>query len=186
MPASPAAYAALVSEKFAALDLELAFEPGRFLSAPAGVLVAEVLCVKDGPAHPIVVVDAAMNDLIRPALYDSWHRIVPVREPAATAPLGPADVVGPVCESSDTFARGRDLPPLGEGALVAFLAAGAYGAVMSSTYNSRPLVPEVLVSGGRFDIVRARPSLDDQLGLDRIPDWLDTGARPAARRRGAA
>jgi len=186
MPASPAAYAALVRDKFAALDLELAFEPGRFLSAPAGVLVAEVLCVKDGPAHPIVVVDAAMNDLIRPALYDSWHRIVPVREPAATVSLGPADVVGPVCESSDTFARGRDLPPLGEGALVAFLAAGAYGAVMSSTYNSRPLVPEVLVSGGRFDIVRARPSLDDLLGLDRIPDWLDTGARPATRRRGAA
>ena len=110
-----------------------------------------------------------MNDLIRPALYDAWHDIVPVRLPAPGASLAPADVVGPVCETGDTFAVDRELPPLAEGDLVAFTAAGAYGAVMSTTYNSRLLVPEVLVSGDRFAVIRARPSYDAMLSLDTIP-----------------
>ncbi len=174
-PASPAAYAALVREIFDPLDVALAFEPGRFLAGPAGVLVAGIVYVKAGPARRIVVADAAMNDLIRPALYDAWHRIVPVREPAPAAPQTAADVVGPVCESGDTFAVARELPPLAEGDLVAFMTAGAYGAVMSSTYNSRPLVPEVLVSGDRYAVVRARPSFDEMTRLERVPDWLGAG-----------
>ena len=185
-PASPATYAALVEDVFGRLDLVLAFEPGRFLVAPGGLLVAEVLYVKDGPAGRVVVVDAAMNDLIRPALYDAWHEIVPVRAPTAGAPASPADVVGPVCETADTFARGRALPPLAEGDLVALIAAGAYGAVMSSTYNSRLLVPEVLVAGDRFAVIRARPSYDALLSLDTIPDWLDESLPDTTRKMGAA
>ena len=133
-----------------------------------------------------MIVDSAMNDLIRPALYDAWHDIVPVRHPAVDAPREPADVVGPVCETGDTFAVDRDLPPIADGDLVAFTAAGAYGAVMSSTYNSRPLVPEVLVAGTRFDVIRARPSYDDMLSLDTIPTWLSEVGPALARKRGAA
>jgi len=168
---SPAAYAGLVHDIFGPLDVALAFEPGRFLVASAGVLVASVLYVKDG-AHRIVVVDAAMNDLIRPALYEAWHDIAPVRRPAADATRMPADVVGPICETTDTFARGRELPPLAAGDLVSFGTAGAYGAVMSSAYNSRLLVPEILVSGRSYAVVRARPSYQAMLDLDTIPDWL--------------
>ena len=113
-----------------------------------------------------------MNDLIRPAMYDAWHDIVPVVEPAAGVELAPVDVVGPVCETGDTFARERPLPPLGAGDLVAFRSAGAYGAVMASEYNSRPLVPEVLVQGDHFAVVRARPSFDEILKRDTIPDWI--------------
>jgi diaminopimelate decarboxylase len=119
-----------------------------------------------------VVVDAAMNDLVRPAMYKAEHRILPVREPARGAATTPADVVGPVCETTDTFTRDRPLPPLEEGELVAFMTAGAYGAVMSSTYNTRPLVPEVLVDGSRFAVIRARRSFDELLALDTVPDWL--------------
>lgn len=172
--ASPEDYAGLVRDVFGRLDLRLAFEPGRFLVASSGLLVTGVVYVKEGAGGRIVVVDAAMNDLIRPALYDTaWHGIVPVALPDAAAPLTPADVVGPICETTDTFARGRLLPPLAEGALVAFANAGAYGAAMSSTYNSRLLVPEVLVSGDRFSVVRARPTYEEMLALDHIPDWLD-------------
>lgn len=171
VPATPAQYAAAVHEVFGGLDVALAFEPGRFLVASAGVLVTGVVYVKDG-GRRIVVVDAAMNDLVRPAMYKAEHRILPVREAAAGAALSPADVVGPVCETTDTFTRDRMLPPLEEGDLVAFMTAGAYGAVMSSTYNTRPLVPEVLVDGDRFAVIRARPSLDELLALDAIPDWL--------------
>jgi diaminopimelate decarboxylase len=127
-----------------------------------------------------------MNDLIRPALYDAWHDIVPVHFPAAGASLAPADVVGPVCETGDTFAIDRDLPPLAQGDLVAFTAAGAYGAVMSTTYNSRLLVPEVLASGDRFAVIRARPSYDELLSLDSIPDWLCDPPEDPASKRGAA
>ncbi len=132
-----------------------------------------------------MIVDAAMNDLIRPALYDAWHDIVPVRLPGPAAPASPADVVGPVCETGDTFAVDRELPPLAAGDLVVFTGAGAYGAVMSSTYNSRLLVPEVMVADDRFAVIRARPSYDEMLALDRIPDWLDAVAPDAARKRGA-
>lgn len=186
---NPTDYATCVAEAFGKLDLALAFEPGRFLVCPGGLLVSIVEYVKDGGDRSVVVLDAAMNDLIRPALYQAFHDIVPVRQPCAVR--APATVVGPVCESTDTFTcdvetKLRDLPPLHEGDLVAFTAAGAYGAVMSSTYNSRLLVPEVLVAGDRFAVVRARPSYDQLLALDTIPDWLEDGSPQPARKRGAA
>jgi diaminopimelate decarboxylase len=174
IPATPAEYAALVHQVFGPLDLALAFEPGRFLVADGGILVASVIYVKQGDRR-IIVVDAAMNDLVRPAMYKAEHGIIPIREPPLDATLSPADVVGPVCETTDTFTRDRPLPPLAEGDLIAFTTAGAYGAVMSSTYNTRPLVPEVLVDGNRFAVIRARQSYDAMLALDTIPDWLGTG-----------
>jgi diaminopimelate decarboxylase len=183
-PPEPGSYAELVREAFGPLGLGMSLEPGRALTGPAGLLVARVVYVKQGVAKRFVIVDAAMNDLIRPTLYDAWHDILPVRHPAPDVLLLPADVVGPVCETGDTFAFDRDLPPIAEGDLVAFTAAGAYGAVMSSTYNSRLLVPEVLVAGDRFDVIRARPSYDDMLSLDSIPTWLSEVA--PARKRGAA
>jgi diaminopimelate decarboxylase len=171
LPATPAQYADMVRGIFGSLDVALAFEPGRFMVAAGGVLVAGVIYVKEGERR-IVVVDAAMNDLVRPAMYKAEHRIMPIREPKPSAKLRPADVVGPVCETTDTFTRDRKLPPLAEGDLVAFMTAGAYGAAMSSTYNTRPLVPEVLVDGARFAVIRVRPSYDEMLALDTIPDWL--------------
>ncbi len=189
-PPEPSAYAALVREAFGALGLDLAFEPGRVLCGSAGLLVARVVYVKEGASKRFVILDAAMNDLIRPALYEAWHDIVPVRLPLSGAVLSPADVAGPICETADTFATGRDLPPLAEDDLVALTGAGAYGAVMSSTYNSRLLVPEVLASGSRFAVIRARPSYDAMLGLDAVPDWLSDPPRELpeepARKRGAA
>ena len=182
----PDSYARLVREIFGPTGLAMTFEPGRMLAGPAGLLVARVIYVKQGAAKRFVIVDGAMNDLIRPALYDAWHDIVPVSLPSPDVPLAPADVVGPVCEPGDTFAVDRDLPPIAEGDLVAFTAAGGYGAVMSSMYNSRPLVPEVLVAGTRFDVIRARPSYDDMLSLDTIPTWLSKAGLSPARKRGAA
>jgi diaminopimelate decarboxylase len=170
-PAAPEEYAALVRDVFGALDVALAFEPGRFMVAAGGVLVTSVVYVKEGERR-IVVVDAAMNDLVRPAMYKAEHRIVPVREPAREAAVTPADVVGPVCETTDTFTRDRALPPLAAGDLVAFMTAGAYGAAMSSTYNTRLLVPEVLVDGDRFAVIRARTTYDKLLALDMVPEWL--------------
>jgi diaminopimelate decarboxylase len=184
-PVEPKSYARLVHDAFGSMGLTIIFEPGRALAGPAGLLVARVVYVKQSVAKRFVIVDAAMNDLIRPALYEAWHDIVPVRIPPADTSLAPADVVGPVCEPGDTFAVDRDLPPLAEGDLVAFTAAGAYGAVMSSTYNSRLLVPEVLVAGDRFDVIRARPSYDEMLSLDTIPAWLSEVAAEPARKRGA-
>jgi diaminopimelate decarboxylase len=178
-PPEPRAYAALVREMFGTLNVDLAFEPGRALCGPSGLLVGRVVYVKDGATKRFVIIDAAMNDLIRPALYDAWHDIVPVRLPEPGAVLAPADVVGPVCETGDTFATERDLPPLGEDDLVAMTNAGAYGAVMSSTYNSRLLVPEVLVSDDRFAVIRKRPSFEAMLDMDIIPEWL---ARPGGDR----
>ena len=171
VPATPAQYAEMVRAVFGALDVGLAFEPGRFLVAEGGALVADIVYVKEGDRR-VVVVDAAMNDLVRPAMYKAEHRIIPVREPSLDAALSPADVVGPVCETTDTFTRDRALPLLTAGELVAFMTAGAYGAVMSSTYNTRPLVPEVLVSGDRYAVIRERPSLEAMLALDIIPGWL--------------
>ncbi|HEX4617945.1 MAG TPA: diaminopimelate decarboxylase [Stellaceae bacterium] len=189
-PLEPLSYANLVRDIFGSLGLALAFEPGRVLTARAGLLVSQVLYVKEGGTRRFVIVDAAMNDLIRPALYDAWHDIVPVRLPGPGASLAPADVVGPVCETGDTFAIDRELPPFAEGDLLAFTAAGAYGAVMSTTYNSRLLVPEVLVSAERFDIIRARPSYDALLSMDTIPEWLSGGlsdvAEEPVRTRGVA
>lgn len=166
------AYAAVVREATAGLDCHVTLEPGRSLVAAAGILLARVIHVKEGLHRRFLVLDAAMNDLIRPSLYDAWHTILPVKEPAAGAPLSPMDVVGPVCETGDTFARDRPLPPMRAGDLVAFLTAGAYGAVMAGTYNSRPLAPEVLAAKGGWSVVRRRPSLAEALELESMPDWL--------------
>jgi diaminopimelate decarboxylase len=185
-PPEPASYARLIHETFGSLDLDMTIEPGRALVGEAGLLIARVVYVKEGAAKRFVIVDAAMNDLIRPALYEAWHDVVPVRQPASDAALAPADIVGPVCETTDTFAFDRDLPPLTEGDLVAFTGAGAYGAVMSSTYNSRLLVPEVLVAGDRFAVIRPRPSYDDMLSLDAVPDWLPEITREPSPKRGGA
>ena len=179
-------YAQLVRRIFAPLDLALAFEPGRVLTAEAGLLITKIVYVKEGLNKRCVVVDAAMNDLLRPALYGAWHDILPVRRPFAGAPLSPADLVGPVCEAGDAFAVDRHQPPLAEGDLLAVAAAGAYGAVMSSTYNSRLLAPEVLVSGSRFSIIRPRPSYDALLSLDAIPDWLPDPDRAEPQSAGRA
>jgi diaminopimelate decarboxylase len=179
-------YAALVHEIFGSLDLALTFEPGRLLAGEAGVLASRVLYVNERAGRRFVIVDAAMNDLIRPTLYDAWHDVLPVHRPAADAPLVTADIVGPVCESGDTFAVGRRLAPVAEDDLVVFAEAGAYGAVMSSTYNSRLLVPEVLVAGERYAVIRARPSYDDMLSLDTVPAWLSELSEEPARKRGAA
>ncbi len=171
-PLPLAGYAALVREEVAGLGCELVVEPGRRLVGPAGVLLARVVAVKETPARRFVIVDAGMNDLVRPMIYGAWHEVLPLDAPPAGADYRPADVVGPVCETTDKFAEQRLLPPLAAGDLVAFCEAGAYGAVMASTYNGRPLVPEVLVRGGRFDVVRARPTFEESLALERVPDWL--------------
>lgn len=170
-PPSPAEYAARIAAVVGDLGVRLAFEPGRMIAANAGVLVAEVLYVIARPdGRRFVVLDAAMNDLLRPAMYDAFHDIRPVRPREGEALA--YDVVGPICETGDTFARDRRLPPLEAGDLVAFMTAGAYGATMSSEYNSRPLTPEVLVNGDRWAVVRARPSYEDMLSRESSPDWL--------------
>ena len=170
-PPPPSAFAAMVERVLAGLDIELAFEPGRVIAANAGVLVSQVIHVYQRPeGRRFVVLDAAMNDLIRPAMYDAFHDLRPVK--AGDADLALYDVVGPVCETGDTFARDRPLAPVAAGDLVAFMSAGAYGAVMSSEYNTRPLVPEVLVRGDRFAVVRRRPTYDEMLAREPVADWL--------------
>lgn len=171
-PLPLAGYARVVEEEVGGLGCELVVEPGRRLVGPAGVLLAQVVAVKETPARRFVIVDAGMNDLVRPMMYGAWHDILPLTAPPEGAEYRPADVVGPVCETTDKFADERLLPPLEAGDFVAFCEAGAYGAVMASTYNGRPLVPEVLVRGGRFDVVRARPTFEEDLALERLPDWL--------------
>ncbi len=168
-PPAPTDYAAMVTRVFAGDPAALAFEPGRLIAGNAGVLVSRVIRLQPRPERDILVLDAAMNDLIRPAMYEAFHDIWPVRE-APDAPRAPMDVVGPICETGDTFARARALPPLSPDDLVAFMSAGAYGAAMSSTYNARPLIPEVLVRGDRFDVVRRRWKVSEQLELERIPE----------------
>ena len=171
-PPLPFDYGEVIRRTVGHLGCEIEIEPGRLIAGNAGVLLSRVIYRKRGEGRDFLIVDAGMNDLIRPAMYDAWHDIVPVAEPPAGADLAPVDVVGPVCETGDTFAVARPLPPLDAGDLVAFRSAGAYGAAMASEYNSRPLVPEVLVSGDRFAVVRARPSYDEMLARDTIPDWL--------------
>jgi diaminopimelate decarboxylase len=172
IPPSPQAYADVVRETVGDLGLKLALEPGRMIVANAGVLVSRVIYAKRGSEKTFTVVDAAMNDLIRPTLYEAEHEIWPVSEVAKAAPLITQDIVGPVCETGDYLALARTLPPFAAGDLLAFMTAGAYGAAMSSTYNSRLLVPEVLVKGARYAVVRPRPSYDDLIALDRMPEWL--------------
>ena len=165
-------YATLVRSTFQGLDVELGFEPGRIIVGNAGILLARVIHLNRRPQKTFVVVDAAMNDLIRPAMYDAFHDIWRVHEPEPDTVRRPYDVVGPICETSDTFAEARTLPELAPGDLVAFMTAGAYGAVMSSTYNSRRLVPEVLVRGREWAAVRPRQSWEALLSEDRVPAWL--------------
>ena len=171
-PPLPFDYGEVVRRTVGHLGCEIEIEPGRLIAGNAGILLSRVLYLKKGEGRDFLILDGAMNDLVRPAMYEAWHDIVPVIEPAAGGALAPVDVVGPVCETGDTFARARDLPPLGPGDLLAFRSAGAYGAVMASEYNSRPLVPEVLVSGDQFAVVRARPSFEEMLGRDTIPEWI--------------
>jgi diaminopimelate decarboxylase len=171
-PPLPFDYGEVIRRTVGHLGCEIEIEPGRLIAGNAGVLLSEVIYLKRGEGRDFLILDAAMNDLIRPAMYDAWHDIVPVAEPAPGVELAPVDVVGPVCETGDTFAVARDLPPLGPGDRVAFRSAGAYGAVMASEYNSRPLVPEVLVNGDRFDVVRPRPSYEAILARDVVPDWV--------------
>ena len=170
-PPAPAAYAAMIARVMKGLDIRFAFEPGRMVAANAGVLVAEVLHVHQRPeGRRFLVLDAAMNDLLRPAMYDAYHDIRPLK-PRPGDPLA-YDVVGPICETGDTFTRDRLLPPLEAGDLVAFMTAGAYGAAMSSEYNSRLLVPEVLVKGDRYAVVRPRPTYEEMLARERPAPWL--------------
>jgi diaminopimelate decarboxylase len=168
-PPSPADYGTMVRRVTDGWNVRLVFEPGRLLVGNAGVLLSRVIRVKPGATDPFVIVDAAMNDLMRPALYDAWHRIEAVR-PSGTK--GTANVVGPVCETGDTFATARRMDEVGAGDLVVFRTAGAYAAAMSSTYNSRPLTPEVLVDGDRWAVVRPRIDIDRLIAADRVPDWL--------------
>ncbi len=169
-PPDPAAYARLIATVAAKLDVKVVVEPGRFLVGNAGALMTRVLYIKTGRNRRFVIVDAAMNDLMRPALYDAWHDIVPVAAPRGKRT--PADVVGPVCETTDIFARDRLLPVLASDDLVAVLSAGAYGAAMASDYNSRPLVPEVLVKGRHFAVIRPRQSIEVMLSRDTLPPWF--------------
>jgi diaminopimelate decarboxylase len=171
-PPLPIEYGQVIRETVGDLGCEIEIEPGRNIVGNAGVLLAQVIWRKEGEGRDFLILDAAMNDLIRPAMYDAHHDIVPVRERAPGAAVAPVDVVGPVCETGDTFARGVDLPLLEEGELVAFRSAGAYGAVMASEYNSRPLVPEVLVDGEAWAVVRPRPTIAEMLERERVPEWL--------------
>ncbi len=172
-PPLPYEYGAVVKRTVGDLGCEIEIEPGRLISGNAGLMISRAIFVKHGEGRDFLILDAAMNDLARPTMYEAWHDIEPVIEAAPGAPRAPIDVVGPVCETGDTFARARDLPAIAAGDLVAFRSAGAYGAVMASEYNSRPLIPEVLVNGDRFEVVRPRPTYEDMLARDRIPDWID-------------
>jgi len=162
----------VISETVGDLGLKIILEPGRRIVADAGVLVARVLYTKRGYDKTFTVVDAAMNDLIRPTLYEAWHEVWPVLEERKARASVRQDVVGPICESGDYLVRERDLPLLPAGDLVAFMTAGAYGAAMSSTYNSRRLVAEVLVRGGAYALVRPRQSYEELIGQDRMPTWF--------------
>lgn len=171
VPPPPSEYAALVKRLTKDLDVEMIFEPGRMIAGNSGVLLSEVLYVKRGEDRDFLIIDAAMNDLLRPALYDAFHEIEPVKQPDLEK-LETYDVVGPICESGDTFTKGREMPMLDSGDLIVLHSAGAYGAAQASQYNTRPLVPEVLVNGDKYAVIRARPTVEDILKTESFPDWL--------------
>ena len=173
-PPEPIAYGAMVARLTKNMNAQLIMEPGRMIAANAGILVARVIYAKKGERKRFLILDAGMNDLVRPALYDAHHDIVAVEEPKPDAPRERYDVVGPICETSDIFAADRDLPRLKDGDLVAILSAGAYGAVMSSAYNARPTAPEILVKGTQWAVVRPRMDDDAHFATDRIPPWLES------------
>ncbi len=172
-PPLPTDYGALIQRTVGHLGCEIEIEPGRLISGNAGLMVSKVIYVKSGEDRDFLIIDGAMNDLIRPAMYEAWHDIVPVIEPQAGAEQAKYDIVGPICESGDTFAKGREMPRVAADDLVAFRSSGAYGAVMSSEYNSRPLIPEVLVHGDQFAVIRPRPTYEEMIARDRVPAWLD-------------
>lgn len=171
-PPLPVEYGALIKKTLGHLGCEIEIEPGRLIAGNAGLMVSKVIYVKSGEGRDFLILDGAMNDLIRPAMYEAYHDIVAVQEPEPGVEQQPYDIVGPVCETGDTFAKQRNMPPLAAGDLVAFRSAGAYGAVMASEYNTRPLVPEVLVHGDQFAVIRERPSFDEIINRDTIPEWL--------------
>ena len=171
-PPLPSEFGALIKKTVGHLDVEVEIEPGRLIAGNAGLMVSRVIYVKSGEGRDFLILDGAMNDLIRPAMYEAHHDIVPVIEPAPGVEQAPYDIVGPVCESGDTFAKQRLMPPLAAGDLVAFRSAGAYGAVMASEYNTRPLIPEVLVKDDQYAVIRARPTFDEIINRDTIPAWL--------------
>ena len=171
-PPLPTEYGALIRRTLGHLGCEIEIEPGRLIAGNAGIMLTKAIYVKSGEDRDFLIVDGAMNDLIRPAMYEAHHDIVPVVEPEPGATKQSYDVVGPVCETGDTFAKGRDLAAMAAGDLIAFRSAGAYGAVMSSEYNSRPLVPEVLVHGDQFAVIRRRPTYEEMINRDSIPSWL--------------
>jgi diaminopimelate decarboxylase len=173
VPPHPDEYAAMVKRTLGHLGLKYILEPGRMIVGNAGILVSRVIYVKDGEEKDFIIQDAAMNDLIRPTLYDAYHEIVPVKEPQANPKTRLADVVGPVCESGDYLAKSRVLPKVEQGDLLAIMTAGAYGAVQAGTYNTRPLVPEVLVNKGKWAIIRPRQTYEELIGLDRLAQWQD-------------
>jgi diaminopimelate decarboxylase len=171
-PPSPLEYGEMVKSVVGGLECRVLFEPGRMIAGNAGILVMRVINVKQGRERTFVIVDAAMNDLVRPTLYNAHHAIVPVSEPTAGADLTEVEVVGPICETGDTFGKPRPLPQIQAGDLLAVRTAGAYGAVMASAYNTRPLVPEVVVNESDFAVVRDRITVDDMLAREGLPDWL--------------
>ncbi len=171
-PPLPMEYGEVIRRTVGHLGCEIEIEPGRLIAGNAGVLVTSVIYRKEGEGRDFLIVDAAMNDLIRPAMYEAHHDIIPVVEPEVGVEPAAHDIVGPVCESGDTFAKERNMPPMIAGDLMAFRSAGAYGAVMASEYNSRPLIPEVLVKGDQFAVVRARPTYEEMINRDTIPDWM--------------
>ena len=171
-PPLPSDYGAMVKRVLGDLDCEIEIEPGRLIVGNAGILVSKVIYVKAGEDRAFLIVDAAMNDLIRPAMYEAHHDIVPLVEAAPGGQTTAYDVVGPICETGDTFAKNRELTPLAAGDLIAFRSSGAYGAVMASEYNTRPLVPEIMVNGDQFSVIRARPTFDEIINRDIIPPWM--------------
>jgi len=171
-PPPPDLYGAMVKRLTADMDVEMIFEPGRMISGNAGILLSKVLYVKEGEDRKFLIVDAAMNDLLRPALYDAYHEIEPVMAPGNAYDEITYDVVGPICESGDTFTKSRDLPEMKAGELLVMHSTGAYGAAQASQYNTRPLIPEVLVKGDKYEIIRERPSVEDILKTERLPSWL--------------
>ncbi len=168
----PSAYAQMIREVTEGLGLQVVLEPGRVIAGNAGVMVSKVLYHKPAPDRTFMIIDAGMNDLMRPALYQAHHDIVPLAEPAPDAAKAEYDIVGPICESTDKFATQRTMPETQPGARIAFMSSGAYGAVLSSQYNARPLVAEVLVDGDHFAVVRRRPSFDEMIQQEQMPDWL--------------
>ena len=171
-PAPPSDYAAMIADVTQDLGVQVILEPGRVITGNAGVMLSTVLYEKAAPETDFLIIDAGMNDLMRPALYDAHHDILPIKQAGAGAERKTYDVVGPICESTDKFAKARELTALRPGQRIAFMSAGAYGAVLSSTYNARPLVPEVLVNGSSFDVVRRRPEFEEMIALEKVPDWL--------------